>query len=192
MEPPQSLAHHNVPELLQRRGGGAEILGCSHNNWQQFGKVHPAASHVEVNSGSPCSVWRPLTTQTNHAQHWTTYHHRISCLKLSQNFSGYHRPHTHWLQSQTFNEGWKATELIWSWGQKARDGAADGCAGPRGEKVVRGDSGTPRSAQAARSGNPGGVAAEEERGRRHRFGGFAATSGHPDGRSWGPPRAPYP
>lgn len=61
-----------------------------------------------------------------------------------------------------------------------------------GLKVVRGDSGARRSDLAARSGRPGGVAAEGERGGRPRSGGSAATGGHLDGLRRGPPRASYP
>lgn len=67
-----------------------------------------------------------------------------------------------------------------------------GGAGPGGAKVVRGDSGAPRSDLAARSRRPGGVAAEGERGGRPRSGGSAATGGHLDGLRRGPPRASYP
>lgn len=119
-----------------------------------------------------CSVWRPSTTQTitpGTGQSATT----LFRLRSSQHFSDHPlRP-----QSQTFHVGWKAGELIGSCGRKTR--AADGRAGPRGGRTVRGDSGTPRSAQAAWAGNPGGVAARGRAvgGGRARGGAAGARTG---------------
>lgn len=164
-------AHHRPGRAFSPRGWGGVgrvgSSGCWHSNWQQFGETRPAASHVEVNLGSACAPSGDHG-QHDHAQHRTTgrpplLSHTVTAVFRSPPPASKPNP-------SRGMEGKRAHLILRSEGESSRRVSRAG----RGRRV-RGDSGTPRSAQAAWAGNPGGVAA-----------------GRPAGLGWGPPRAPYP
>lgn len=114
-------------EVQLGRGGPRDLNAALNKNWQQFGEnvlQHPTCRWTWVlrlfsledidNTNKSCPALDDFTIN-------------IFYLKFLQHFSG----HPHGPQSQTFNEGWKARGLIWSWGQKTRGWAADGAADTR-------------------------------------------------------------